>query len=202
MKLLVIGLVVLEIIISIFMLHNAAKNKKSPYYRSFCLFVYCVIASQFSYLLFITIPNKTVAQFFIDIHFISINWILVFLLIFKANVTSFKNKIFSTNSFITFICLWSVIDSLSLFFDFILNHAIQLIPVTNDMGFVGWCPIYKLGYSIHMILCYFLIANFIGISIGRIIKLTHMYQRKYIQLHFSVLLVIIVNIFYQVKMAL
>lgn len=147
------------------------------------------------YLFAISTEKYFFSSLFSSLYFISIDYILVFLLRFVLEFTRFHKKINKQNPFCYIDYIVAGVDTIILLVNPFKEIALSYYPVmVRGVVIYKYLPFTM--YRFHLLFCYILIALILGVLVRKCMTIPLFYIGKYINIALSIVLVVLLNIFY------
>jgi len=157
----------------------------------------------FMYALSIISFNFLITKIFSTIYFISIDWLLFYVIYFILDFSD--NRILvARNKFLTYIhsvlIILAASDSLSLMLNYFVHHAFDNVLLFDDISNIFyWNYNFYKGYSFHLLVCYILVFIITALFLYAIIHVKGEQKKRFIYFFSSFLLIIVSNVFYLIQ---
>lgn len=153
-------------------------RKKNPLAKALRQLVTAVTITVIFSILTLFVPTKEAALFLQSLHYISTEWLLIFLLRFLERYTE---DMWSKKSAKLIIYSIAIINSISLLLNAIFHHVVvcEYKDIGNGELYYDFTTLHP-GYSIHLYFTYFLVACNILVLVGQSIRAAKLYRNKYL----------------------
>ena len=190
-----------SLIILFCVIYSYKKNTK--YAKSVCTMLIAGFFTVFMYAISIVTLNITVSRIFTSIYFISIDWLLFFVLYFILDYSDKRNLV-ARNYYLSLshsvLLIIAASDTISLVLNYFIHHAFDNVLMSSESSnLYYWNYNFGKGYQFHLLVCYILVFLIMAFFIYSIITSTGALKKHYIYFFTSFLLIIVSNIFYLIQ---
>ncbi len=190
-----------SLIILFCVIYSYKRNTK--YAKAVCKMLIVGFFTVFMYALSITTLNITVSTIFTTIYFISLDWLLFYVLYFILDYADKRNLV-ARNHFLSLIhsilLIIATSDSVSLCMNYFVHHAFEnrlMFRATSNLFY--WNYNFKAGYQFHLLVCYILVLLIMAVFIYSMINSKGELRKHFVYFFLSFLLIIVSNVFYLIQ---
>ena len=139
-----------SLIILFCVIYSYKRNTK--YAKSVCTMLIAGFFTVFMYAISIVTSNLIVSRIFTSIYYISIDWLLFYVLYFILDYADKRNLV-ARNYFLSLahsvLLIIAASGSLSLVLNFFVHHAFEVIPAKGNFSY--WTYNFAKGYQFHLL---------------------------------------------------